>query len=125
MFEKILCVAALLFVFGCTDAREMRSSKSDTFSPYSNSQNVRLATTDYIKVGQVEGEFTKTCFLLNTFCYGDKMYIYDDLLKKGQAMGADIISNVNVDPDTRSILWGILYYRKSYKANGLALKLKK
>ena len=51
------------------------------------------------------------------------MYPYDDLMTQAEKKGGNSVINFVVDQDSSSPFWAWLYYRRTMRANGMAVKI--
>ncbi len=116
--KRILFV---LFAFVCLNAcSSINELDGSTSMPVNYKSNISVK--DYEIKGIVRGEYSRTCILLGLICSGG-VYIYDDLIQKSQKLGGNSVVNMVVDSENSSPLWYILFSKKNYRANGLAIKI--
>lgn len=119
--KKILLV--ILICLGVSSCYlESSNLKGSTEMPFN--YKARLMVKDYENLGRVRGEYQRYCVLFGLFCCGDT-YSYDDLMNKAHELGGDSVINFTVDEDVSTPFWWFLFYRRTIKTNGLAVKLKK
>ena len=84
----------------------------------------RLVVKDYDVKGVVHSEQTTYCFFLGLFCSND-IFIHDDLMRQTEKLGGNHVINVVVDKNVSSPLWFVVFSKRTYKADALAVKLTK
>lgn len=116
----ILCVCCLA---GCSSVNELnQSTKLPVNLPIN--YKTRISVKEYKIKGSVRGEYTRTCILMGLICSGG-VYIYDDLIQKAEKIGGNSVVNMVVDTESSSPFWYLLYSKKTYRANGLAIEITK
>lgn len=109
----ILCGLA-----GCADVKTFEYPNTDMPFAYKS----RIGVKDYKILGRVRGNYARYCFLFGIFCTGD-LYPYDDLMTQAEKKGGNSVINFVVDQDSSSPFWSWLYYRRTMRANGMAVKI--
>ncbi len=112
--SAILVLACMMFLSGCAYTQVEGPGLVHSFTSY------QLTSADFtvLKRVSVEGEATLWFGLVFTGGKG-----YQALLQKAQAIGGDDIMNYSFDLKAKSIL-GPIYARGTWKATGIAIKLK-
>ncbi len=118
--KKILCfILCACFLSGCSLV-----NKTDPTTKLPVNNKTRITVKDYKIKGPVRGEYARTCILMGLICSSD-VYIYDDLFQKAEKLGGNSVVNMVVDSESSSLMWYLLYYKRTYRANGLAIEITK
>ena len=120
--KKIFLLALFALLCGCQSSIDDFNVAGSTKTPVNLKS--RLTVKDYTVKGRVYGEYHRFCVLAGFVCFGD-VFIYNDLMRKAEATGANMITDLVVDDEGSSPFWYLLYSSKQYKATALAVSLTK
>ena len=118
--KKIFLFALFVLLCGCQSSLDEFTVSGSTKMPVNFKS--RLTMKDYKVKGRVYGEYRRFCVLAGLFCMGD-VFIYDDLMHKAEAKGANLLTDVVVDDEGSSPFWYLLYSSREYRATALAVSL--
>ena len=118
--KKIFLLALCALLCGCQSSLDEFTASGSTKMPVNFKS--RLTMKDYVVRGRVYGEYKRFCVLAGLVCFGD-VFIYDDLMRKAEKAGANLITDLVVDDEGSSPLWYLLYSSREYKATALAVSL--
>ena len=118
--KKIFLLSLFVLLCACQGTLEDFNVNGSTKTPVN--QKSRLTMKDYIIKGRVYGEYHRFCVLAGMFCAGD-VFIYNDLMRKAEAIGGNLITDLVVDDEGSSPLWYLLYSNKKYKATAMAVSV--
>lgn len=119
MKKFLFMILSLCCLAGCSSFNELEGT---TKLPVN--YKTRISVKEYKIKGSVRGEYARTCILMGLICSGD-VYIYDDLIQKAEKIGGNSVVNMVVDSESSSPFWYLLYSKKTYRANGLAIEITK
>ena len=120
MMKKIFILLLLSLLCGC-ELLSVHSKMEETQTPYVYRRYPDLQKKKYTPLALLSGTYSRHCFFLGAFCFGDT-FMYDDLLTQAQKLNAHDVINFTYDRQTSSPFWGIIYWHAKYKANGLAIR---